>query len=364
MQNTILSLSLAAMTCVLIACNKEEISEPEPQSRPVKTMLVNNDVLSNRTRQFPAHIEARQSADMSFQVAGKVNEILVKEGQQIKTGQTLARLDKIDFNIIHQDKLVSLETARKNLNRAKKLMPDGYISEKDYDELRSLYLNAKAAKKTAEQNLKYTDLTAPFDGEVAKKSIENFEQVQAKQIIFLITDRSSLKLKVDLPERLIQRLKKDKKIKSDKSNVTATFDTHPNKVYPVQFHSASTSADLNTQTFEVTFIMPAPEEINLLPGMSATIQMNLPAPAATNNTSFRVPVSAITSDSMLNGTAWVVDEDAMTVHPRQIEVGKMYQGQIEVTKGLNPKDRIVIAGVPFLTDGMKVTLLSETEQAK
>ena len=363
MQKPILSLSLAVITCALIACNKEEIPELKPTSRPVKTMLVDVDEQLNRTRQFPARIEARQSAEMSFQVAGKVNEILIKEGQKIKSGQVLARLDKTDFEIIYQDKLVSLDTAKKNFTRAKRLMPDGYISEKDYDELRSLFLNAKAAKKTAEQNLKYTELTAPFDGEVAKKSIENFEQVQAKQVIFLITDRSSLKLNVDLPERLIQRLQKNNSTDNN-SRVTAVFDANPDKYYPTQFESASTSADANTQTFEVTFVMPAPKEINLLPGMSATIQIDFTDLLSTDNLSYRIPVTAVTSDNSLGGIVWVVNEDTMTVHPRPIKVAEMSQGLIHVTEGLNPKDRIVTAGVPFLTDGMKVTLLSETEQAK
>jgi multidrug efflux pump subunit AcrA (membrane-fusion protein) len=79
---------------------------------------------------------------------------------------------------------------------------------------------------------------------------------------------------------------------------------------------------------------------------------------------FAVPVSAIVGDYKLDPQAWVVDEKTMTVSPRPVKVGNMTGRDIQVLEGLNPGDRIVVAGTPFLAGGMKVTLLPNLEQAE
>jgi multidrug efflux pump subunit AcrA (membrane-fusion protein) len=79
---------------------------------------------------------------------------------------------------------------------------------------------------------------------------------------------------------------------------------------------------------------------------------------------FNVPVGAVVGDYKLDPRVWVVDEQSMTVAPRAVQVGRMLGDLIEVTDGLKPGERIVTAGVPFLTDGMKATLIPDREQAE
>jgi len=76
-----------------------------------------------------------------------------------------------------------------------------------------------------------------------------------------------------------------------------------------------------------------------------------------------VPVDAIVGSNDLSARVWVVDEATMTVAPQPVEVGAMRTGLIAITGGLEPGDRIVIAGVPFLVEGQEVTLAPAVEQA-
>ncbi len=347
---------------ILASCSKEEPASAAPGTKPVKTMQVTGGDKA-AVRQFPARVEAIKTADLAFQVPGQVVEIPIKEGQPIAQNAVVAKLDATDYEIVLRDKKVNLETAKKNLERGEKLLPDGFISQKDYDQLKSRYTSARADLEAAQQNVDYTVLRAPFNGEVARKLIENYEQVQAKQVVFTVTDRSKLEIKVNLPERLVQQIRPKGEGASARTQprVTAVFDTKPENQYPVKFDSSSAKADENTQTFEVTFIMDAPRDINLLPGMSATLYADLTGVLIPGGSIFNVPVQAVISDNQLDGTVWVVAED-MTVHPKPVTVGQMFQGMIEVTSGLEPGDRIVTAGVPFLVEGMKVTLLPDDEQ--
>ena len=101
----------------------------------------------------------------------------------------------------------------------------------------------------------------------------------------------------------------------------------------------------------------------VLPGMTSTVYVDLSGVLG-NETVFSVPVSAVAGDYKLNPRVWVVEPQSMTVMPRPVEVGRMWGRNIEVTDGIEPGDRLVVAGVPFLSEGMKVTLLPELEQAE
>ena len=122
-------------------------------SRPVKTIVI-GDVITGDTRTFPAVVDAIQKADISFRVSGKVQKILVKEGDEVKKGQVLAELDPIDFNIRLKDRKASYSTAKANYDRAKELVDKGAISRVDHDEIRAKYHTAKANLDEAEQDRK------------------------------------------------------------------------------------------------------------------------------------------------------------------------------------------------------------------
>ena len=76
-----------------------------------------------------------------------------------------------------------------------------------------------------------------------------------------------------------------------------------------------------------------------------------------------VPVEAVVGTNELGAKVWVVDETTMTVKARPVRVGQLVGQRIAVTEGLEPGDRVVIAGAPYLVEGMEVSLVREVEQA-
>lgn len=357
-QISLFPLLLMAAAFFLSAC--DEPAQPQmAASRPVKTIIVGSTG-SNDTRSFPAVVDAIQKADISFRVSGKIQKILVKEGDRVKKGQILAQLDPTDFKITLKDRQASYDTAKANYDRAKILVKKGVISKVERDDIRAKYYTAKANLETARQDLIYTTLKASFDGVISKRYVENFEEVVLSRPIFSLEDVSSLKIKIDLPENLAIIINKNRQ---GAHNLYAVFESIPEQKFPLRFVEATSKADPNTRTFKVTLKMKTPDNYNVLPGMTATVFAELFAGESPASANIAVPVSAVIANNEKQATVWVVDEKTMTVNPQKVTPGLMVGNTIQVT-GLTPGERIVVAGAPFLRKNMKVTLLDTGEQAQ
>jgi RND family efflux transporter MFP subunit len=149
----------------------------------------------------------------------------------------------------------------------------------------------------------------------------------------------------------------------DKIRVVASFEGQPGTRYPLTFKEVSTKADAKTQTFELTYLMKQWEQGTVLPGMTATVTLDL-SDHIDGVMIFTIPVSAVVGDYKLDPQVWTVDEASMSVSPHPVKLGRLVGNGIEVLEGLEPGDRIVTAGTPFLVEGMRVTLLPELEQAE
>ncbi len=326
-------------------------------SRPVKTIVIGGHSPED-SRRFPAIVDAIQKAEMSFRVSGKIQAIHVKEGNKVKKGQILAELDPTDFEITLKDRQASFNTSKANFDRAKKLVAKGAISKVDHDNIRARYHTAQASLEEAKQHLRYTTLKANFDGFIAKRHVENFEEVKQSESVFSLEDVSALKIQIDVPENLMIAIDKTR---NKKRQLYAVFDNIKNTRFPLEFSEASTKADLNTKTFKVTLKMDAPDSHNILPGMTATVIAEILSNETNLSTYISVPVSAVISNNEKQAIIWIVDEKSMTVTSKKVTPGLM-TGKTMRVEGLNAGERVVIAGAAFLRNNMKVTLLETGEQ--
>jgi len=364
-RHTIPLLCILPALLLLTGCSEPPVAEAPDVTRPVKTMVIDLPETGG-VRTFPGRIDAHRKAELAFRIPGKVSELLVKEGEKVTEGQEVALLDPTDYQIVVNDRQATFDNASNNFERGKGLVKKGFISQKDYDQLEADFKNASAALNTARQDLAYTRLKAPFSGGIAKRHIERFEEVQAKQAVLSLQDLASLEVKFNIPESIVRGIRADAGEQNrarDLVRVFATFENIPGKEFPLSFKEVSTKADERTQTFEVTYTMEQLVENTLLPGMTAMVKMDL-SKLQGKDMVFAVPVSAVVGDYKLEPKVWTVDMDSMTVKPQQVKVGRMMGDSIEVNGGLEPASRIVIAGTPFLVEGMKVTLMPELEQAE
>jgi len=331
------------------SCGKKEAPPPKEVIRPVKMMTVAG-ATSGGEREFPGKVRASRRVDLAFQVSGPLIELPVDEGMQVRKGQILGRILPRDFETaIAKAKANALE-AEQQFQRYRDLYIKKQVSKADFDKYKADSDIAKALLKEAEDALNDTYLRASFSGVIAKRYVENFEEVQAKEPIVSLQDISRVEVLVDVPEGVIARIRSPK----SRPEIFAEFSTAPGKRYKLTLKEFATQADSRTQNYQVTFEMPQPKGVNILPGMTANVIGVVPTGKARED-QIVIPAIAVVSDESGQANVWVYDSEAATVSQRKVTAGDLTgTADIEILEGLNPGDTIAITGVGQLREGMKV----------
>jgi RND family efflux transporter MFP subunit len=336
----------------LMACDRApDIDKPVPP-RLVRTLHVTAQG-NNIWREFPGVVEAARKADLSFRVSGELKKISVKEGDLVEKGQLLAQLDDTDYRIQFDSRKAEFDKADNDFERAGKLVDKGAISSADYDSLKAQRESARAGLASAMQNLAYTKLKAPFTGRIAVRHVENFEEVQAKQKIVTLQDPSLIMIRIDVPESVIIRVRE-----SSNPEVFATFSQIPDQRFPLTFKEISTQSDEQTKTYAVSFVMPAVEGFNILPGMSVTVHAKPEYPRKNGHLVIHVPAHAVLEDTQGRFVYLVKSKgDGMgEVEKRLVTVGELSTLGLAVISGLEVGDQVVTAGMSKMAPGLIVRL--------
>lgn len=369
-------LVIAGFVLFLAACGKENEEKAAIEVvRPIKMMTVTSSTDAVQLK-FPGMVRAAKRADLAFQrVEGRLSQLPVDEGQMVKEGQLIAQLDQKDFRNNLRDAQgqlakakAALESAQSEYDRILRIQKKdpGAASEsmvvkrrEAVDQSKAQIDSAQAAVDTARDELGYTTLRAPFGGVVSKRYVDNYQEVRTKEPIVSLDDVSSIEILVDVPELIVATFTAD-----GEPRAVAEFAAAPGKQYPLTIKERASRADPKTQTYQVVFRMPQPDDINLLPGMTATVTGSAQMREETKEV-FIVPDIAVVADAAGNPNVWIVDKETLKVQRRAVKTGDLTgTDSIEIIDGLKPGETIAISGVSRLREGMQVSDLSKMEGYK
>ncbi len=344
---------IVGLAVILSGCGERAPVDVEKPLRPVRTVTVSSPE-ATRLVEFTAVVDAARKADLSFKVSGELVRLLVKPGDQVVSGQLLAKLDDTDFRIQRDEAQSQFNKAKADFDRAQNLIRQQYISSADYDQLQSQYNSAKARLETASNNLRYTELYASFAGIIASKYTENFQEVSAKQPILALHDLSEVTLNINLPESVIIQFSGDRD--EPDTSCIAVFDAIDAR-YPLRFKEISTQADEVTKTYEAVFSMPNPDDRLILPGMAARVICDKSHGVVTDNL-FYLPPHSVLKDSSGHFVFIVeaVSEGVGQVKRTAVTVGELTPLGIEVLSGVSAGNQVITAGMSKVSDGMKVKI--------
>jgi multidrug efflux pump subunit AcrA (membrane-fusion protein) len=229
--------------------------------------------------------------------------------------------------------------------------------KEEIEAMQSQIKGLQAKLETASSAHQDTFLKAPYDGYIAVKYVDNFENVGAGNPIIKIQDISRLEVTVGLPDDLIAR--KDKLVKA-----VCRLEAFPDREFQATIKEISTDVDTQTQTYPVTVIMDQPSTLDVLPGMAANVALTFSSPAESKNTGFVTPNTAVFSDDGEESLVWILDPETLTVTKRKITIGQITSKGIMVTSGLESGEWIVTAGVHFLQEGQQVRMLKQNQESK
>jgi RND family efflux transporter MFP subunit len=346
--------TLPSILIILIALVSTACSEPPQQAieviKPVKIYTVGGE--GAITLEYPGQVSASTKADMAFEVSGKIVKFPVIAGQNVKKGELLAQLDLRDFQSTFNSAKGEFETAAANFSRAEKLIEDNFISKLDFDKLRSQRSTAKGKFDKAKKSLEDASLRAPFAGQVAMKLVEDFANITAKEPVLILQDVGQLELVVNVPEADWARSKKSDDLTAATKRLTPRVSIAglPGSNYPAIIKEISTTADPTTRTYEAKLSFTPNSEVNVLPGMTATLTLTI----LQQDTGVSIPSKAVVSDNNKQAFVWRIDPDTMMATRTPVKLGNLTGINVIISEGLSSGDLIAVSGVHMLRDNMTV----------
>ena len=400
---------LLFLALIIQGCKKETVEEP--LARPAKLFTVKSADAS-QARRYPGVVEANETRSLSFKIAGTIAELNARLGQQVKKGDSIARLDPRDYQLalnraknqlqeaqaqeramktgarpedirILEQKVLSAKTQFERdetfFRQRQGLVEKGAISREELQSTESAYLISKANLESAQKELekgrtgaRKEDIEA-IEARVRdlQENVKNAENALADTQLKVPFDAIIVDRLVETHEEVqakepIVNLQQVDFIKlnfdlpesvvfnlkrGNPGTFSAVFSELPDKEFPVELKEFKIAASVNTRTFTCWVSMKAPEGGIVLPGMTAEIIHRNPHKAQQG---IPVPSSAVFSDETKTFFVWKVEKESMTVHKTPVEVGPLTGADAWVTKGLQESDVIVAAGVNYLTEGMQV----------
>jgi len=339
---------------MLAACSGEAPAPAEPAVRPVK-MLTIGGAGDAATMEFPGSIEAAKSAEIAFEVSGQITELSVIEGEQVESGALLAKLDPRDYAAARDAALAERDAARTDFERYETALEAGAVTKQEFDRARRNFDVSEADLRKAQKAVDDTVLRAPFAGRIAIVRVEAFEAVQAKQGILLLQDETGLEIEIAVAERDFAQSEAGLTLEQLNERIKPRVEMAalPGEVFPARIVSSTGTADPVTRTYAVTLAFDKPPELNILPGMTGRVVINVRQDTE-SGAAFMIPAAAVAADENNQPYVWVIDQGTGAVSARSVTVGQMSGADIVVLDGLADGDRIATSGVYSLVEGMRV----------
>ena len=318
------------------------------------------------------YVVARRKASVASKGTGTLVFLGVDEGDQVKKGQVIARLEDSDVVATLQRARENLRVAQADLNDAKRslermqiLLKQDLVAQAEFDVAEARYQRviatidaAKFTVREAEVAVENTRIIAPFDGTVLKKNADVGEIVaplagaaSSKAAVVTIADIASLEVEADVSEANITRV-------TPNQSCDITLDAYPQQRYPGYVTKIVPTADRAKATVLVKIRFRQYDQ-KVLPEMSAKIAFL----AADSNSSkaeskliLTVPLTAVVSRGGRQ-SIFQIDNDRAVEVP--VTTGQKLAGLIEITGGLKEGDKVIAKVDPQLKAGAKVTQKSK-----
>ncbi|MBI4716009.1 MAG: efflux RND transporter periplasmic adaptor subunit [Nitrospirae bacterium] len=323
---------LVGLAGILLFLSFFWVSKPDKESpRPLEP-AVTADLLTLSFREIPVPREAtgfvipETRAALASRITALVEEIRVREGDRVRTGDLLIVLDSRDLRARLQRAEADLANAEIHMERVKRLFADESASRRNLDDAEQAYQAAEAAKKGAEADLAYTAVLAPFPGIITEKLAETGELTTPGQPLLRMEDVRRMQLQVTVSESEIGALPLGKK-------VSVSLDALADREIPGRVALILPSADPAIHSFTVKVDLPPH------PGLAGGLFGRLLFTAGSRKT-LLLPPSAVLERNGLQ-YAFAVTRDGI-LRIRLISRGGHYGNQVEILSGLEPGERVLV----------------------
>ena len=288
--------------------------------------------------------EAVQGVDVSGSEAGVVAEILFDSGSEVKVGEPLVRLDSSKEQADLKATQAQIPAAEADLKRKRQLVKERVVSQSDLDDAQSKYdsLNAQSISLTATIDRRI--ITAPFGGVLGIRKVNLGQYLHPGDLIASLQDLSVMRMRFLVGQKDFAKIKLGQ-------DIDARFDAYPGEVFKGRITAIEPSVKYTSGIIPIQAEIPN-SDMKLLPGMYASLDVLLPD----HGKKIVVPQSAVTFN-LYGETAYVVDQQSMTVQQVTVLTGPRRDNIVVIESGLKAGDMVVVAGQLKLSNGTKVNVV-------
>ncbi|XOV91656.1 MAG: efflux RND transporter periplasmic adaptor subunit [Bacteroidota bacterium] len=321
----------------------EETSEPGASARPkitVDGLVLKGQDLKNQIN-VTGTILADESVQLNSEVAGKVSEILFEEGQFIKRGKLLVRLNDDEIKADLQRLQFILKLNKDNEFRQKQLLEKEAISREEYETALTTLNTSQAEIKVVEARLAKHQIRAPFDGVVGLRSISEGSYLNPGTPIADLYKINPVKIEFNVPSKYLQLV-------NINDQINFSVDAYPNEVFQGSIYAVEPQIDPQTRSIKLR-AKANNDKSELYPGQFAQINLIL----ETIPNALLIPTEAVIPE--LNGKKVFLYKNGK-VESQSINTGIRNEESIQVETGLNPGDTVIITGILQVNQGSEVNI--------
>jgi membrane fusion protein, multidrug efflux system len=288
-------------------------------------------------------LRSDESVQISTEVAGRIAEVLFKEGEEVKAGQVLIKLDDALASAEVADVKSRQTLAQSNFDRAQTLSRSGSGTERALDEATSALETARAALQLSETRLAKLSITAPFPGRVGLRTLSVGAYIIPGTPIVNLEKIDQLKLDFRVPETVLTQVSSDQ-------DVEATVDAYPGRKFVGKVYAIDPQVDVNGRSLRIRARLDN-ADLALRPGLFARVIIK----GLEERQVVRVPESAVVprGDDKLVYT--IVGGKAKE---NKVSVGRRRAGEVEILTGIEAGTQVVISGQMNLKDGSPVEVVA------
>ena len=357
------SLLLIALTSVFMlnSCGKDR-KETADNASAIPVKMSGNTTSTNPSFVTASgKIEAENSANVSTRMMGYVTKVHVKVGQKVNAGQLLVSINNTDLQAKKAQVDASILQATAAFNNAKKdferftaLFNQQSASQKELDDITSRYEMAKAGLEAAKQmrnevvaQFGYSNITAPFSGEVTNTFVKEGDMANPGMPLVSIEGASRLQVTAMVSESDIANIQNGMAVKVLVKSI--------NKTVTGKVTELSSSAK-NTGGQYLVKINLTQTDKAILSGMFVNVQFPVANKTQTTTTTDKVlvPESALVKQGQLTGIYTVGNGNKAIL--RWLRIGKTFGNQVEVLSGLSANESYIVSAEGKLFNGAKISI--------
>jgi membrane fusion protein (multidrug efflux system) len=343
--------ALLVAAVLAVGCSNGKAKDKGPEEAvsavPVEVQALRRDVIL-AVYSGTAPVEAHEEAEVVAKVGGEVRQIFVEEGDAVRAGQVLARLDGDRLRLEVAQTEANLRKLERDYTRQLELSEKGLVAKGTAENAKFDLDALRAGYDRARLELGYTEIRAPIDGVVSARHIKVGNTIAQNAPTFRVTDLDPLVAYVHIPEKEFRKL-------APQQSAEVVVDALGAERFVGTISRISPTVDPKSGTFRARVEVPDPTG-RLKPGMFARVNIVYER----RENALQLPRAAIVDT---DGTQSVFVIAGDVAEQRPVRTGLANNGWVEVVEGLDGSERVVVVGQAGLKTGSAVKVVDATAAA-